>query len=142
MTLFPVEVDEPFSRLDKKLDRKDWSAAVPFAVVEEVVDEDVVGEVDVDADEDDEDEDDEDEDEDEDADEGDDADDDPLVLDVPDVVPPRSAISLENAVFSAVKLLDEMVEGAPSAVEVAPMSWLLPKSLMSDVIAAPSRDRS
>ena len=38
--------------------------------------------------------------------------------------------------LSSVKLLDEMAEGAPSAVEVALMSWLLPKSWMSDVIAA------
>lgn len=60
----------------------------------------------------------------------------PLVLDEPDVVPPRSAISLENAELSSLKLLDEMVEGAPSAVEDALMSWLFPKSLMSDVIAA------
>jgi len=58
------------------------------------------------------------------------------VLDEPDVVPPRSATSLENAVLSSVKLLDELAEGAPSAVEVALMSWLLPKSWMSDVIAA------
>jgi hypothetical protein len=51
-----------------------------------------------------------------------DEDDAPLLLELPEVVPPRSDISLENAVLSSVKLLDEMVEGAPSAVEVALMS--------------------
>jgi hypothetical protein len=102
LTLLPVVVEEPFWRLVKKLDRKDWRAAVPVVAVEDVVDED----------------------------------DDVLLLEFPEVVPPRSDISLEKAVLSSVKLLAEMLEGAPSAADVALTSWLLPKSLMSDVSAS------
>jgi hypothetical protein len=60
----------------------------------------------------------------------------PELLAVPDVVPPRSAINFENAELSSDIALDETVEGAPSAVEVELISWLLLKSLMSEVSAA------
>jgi hypothetical protein len=58
-----------------------------------------------------------------------------LLADVPAVVPPRSEINLENAVLSVVRLLDDRVEGAPAAVDVALINWLLPSSWISDVSA-------
>ena len=58
--------------------------------------------------------------------------DDVPVLEVPEVVPPRSAINFENAVFNSEIALDDTVEGAPSAVEESVISSLLLISLMSD----------
>ena len=115
---------EPLCRSCKKLERKDCSAAVLAEVsaddeLDELDEADVVDEVD----------------EPEDA-----ADDDEPVLELPDVVPPRSSINFENAVFKSEITLEDTVEGAPSAVDVSVISSLLLKSLMSDVSAAAIRD--
>jgi hypothetical protein len=127
-TVVPRVLDgvEPVCRSCKKLDRKDCRAAVllpesvdvpdaaPAAAVVDPVAVDPVDAVDaVDV-----------------------ADGDVPVLEVPEVVPPRSAINFENAAFNAEIVLDETVEGAPSAVEVSVSNSLLLKSLTSDVSAA------
>lgn len=70
----------------------------------------------------------------------DEADEDEPVLELPDVVPPRSAINFENAVFKSEMVVEDTVEGAPAAVDVSVTSSLLLKSLMSDVSAAVIRD--
>jgi hypothetical protein len=57
------------------------------------------------------------------------------VVDVPEVVPPRSPISLANAAFKLDSVLDDDCEAVP-AVEDVPAAWLLPKSLMSAVSSA------
>lgn len=98
---------EPLCRSCKKPVRKDCKAAV-LAVVsaDDGVNEDV------------------------DAADGDD--DDVPVLELPDVVPPRSAINFENAVFNSEIALDETVEGAPAAAEELVISSLLLSSLMRE----------
>src|SRR5882757_7104916 len=58
------------------------------------------------------------------------------VVDVPEVVPPKSPISLANAAFKLDSFLDDDCEGVPAAEDVVPAAWLLPKSLMSAVSSA------
>lgn len=58
------------------------------------------------------------------------------VLDVPEVVPPKSEINFENAVFNAEMVLDDTVDEPPCAVEALVKSSLLLKSLTSAVSAA------
>lgn len=112
-----VEV-EPLCRSCKKPERKDCRAAVLAEVPadEELAELEEVAEL-------------------EDA-----ADDAEPVLELPDVVPPRSAINFENAVFKSEITVEDTVEGAPSAVDVSVTNSLLLKSLMSDVSAAVIRD--
>jgi hypothetical protein len=57
-------------------------------------------------------------------------------VDTLEVVPPRSAISLENAVFKFAKALEERLAAEPAAEEVAVTTWLLLKSLISAVSSA------
>jgi len=59
-----------------------------------------------------------------------------LVVDAPEVVPPKSPISLVNAAFRLDRELDDEFEGVPVAADDVPMTWLLLKSLMSDVSSA------
>ena len=120
MTALPrvlVEV-EPLCRSCKKPERKDCRAAVLAEVPadEELAELEEVAEL-------------------EDA-----ADDAEPVLELPDVVPPRSAINFENAVFKSEITVEDTVAGAPSAVDVSVTNSLLLKSLMSDVSAAVMRD--
>ncbi len=98
---------EPFCRSCKKLLKKDCKAAVPdWADAVAVPVEPVVAEA-------------------------------PAgVVDDPAVVPPKSVISLENAVFNAVRVLADTLEDEPEAADVALTSWLLLKSLTSEVSAA------
>jgi hypothetical protein len=125
-TVVPRVLDEvePFCRSCKKPVRKDCSAAV-LAVLSVEVPDDVVEDVDddpVDA---------------ADAVEAvDDVDEEVSALDVPAVVPPRSEINFENAVFNADIVLDDTVEGAPSAVDVSVMSSLLLRSVSREESAA------
>jgi hypothetical protein len=60
----------------------------------------------------------------------------PLLADVDVVVPPRSVISLENAVFSAATVLADTPEDEPEAAVVALTSSLSLKSLTKEVSAA------
>lgn len=57
-------------------------------------------------------------------------------VDALEVVPPKSAISLENAVFKFAKALEERFAAEPAAEEVALTTWLLLKSLISAVSSA------
>ena len=102
-----VEELEPFCRSCKKLLKKDCKAAVPdWADAVAVPVEPVVAEAPV------------------------------VLVGVPAVVPPKSVISLENAVFNAVRVLADTLEDEPEAADVALTSWLLLKSLTSEVSAA------
>ena len=116
-----VEV-EPLCRSCKKPERKDCRAAVLAEVPadEELAELEEVAELEDAAD--------------------DAADDAEPVLELPDVVPPRSAINFENAVFKSEITVEDTVAGAPSAVDVSVTNSLLLKSLMSDVSAAVIRD--
>jgi hypothetical protein len=98
---------EPLCRSCKKPVRKDCKAAV-LAVVS--ADDDVDAADDAAADD----------------------DDDVPVLELPDVVPPRSAINFENAVFNSEIALDDSVEGAPAGVEELVVGSLLLSSLMRE----------
>jgi hypothetical protein len=59
-----------------------------------------------------------------------------LLADVDEVVPPKSVISLENAVFSAATVLADTPEDEPAAAVVALTSSLSLKSLTKEVSAA------
>lgn len=59
-----------------------------------------------------------------------------LVVGAPEVVPPKSPISLVNAAFRLDTVLDDRFEGVPVAADDVPMTWLLLKSLMSAVSSA------
>jgi hypothetical protein len=59
-----------------------------------------------------------------------------LVADVPDVVPPKSAISLVNAAFKLDRVFDDRFDGVPAAADVVLTTWLLLKSWMSAVSSA------
>jgi hypothetical protein len=61
--------------------------------------------------------------------------DDVPVLELPEVLPPSSAINFENAVFNAEIALDDTVDGAPSAEDESVMSSLLPSSVTRDASA-------
>jgi hypothetical protein len=102
-----VEVLEPLCRSCTKLLKKDCSAAVP-AWAEALVGllESGVAEAPV------------------------------VLVEVPAVVPPKSVISLENAAFNALSVLADTLEDEPEAADVALTSWLLLKSLISEVSAA------
>jgi hypothetical protein len=52
------------------------------------------------------------------------------------VVPPKSLINLVNAEFKFAKALEERFAGVPAAVDVALMTWLLLKSLISALSSA------
>jgi hypothetical protein len=113
---------EPVCRSCKKLERKACRAAVLLVESVDVPDDAAAAVVDpvaVDP-----------------ADAVDAADEDDPVLEVPEVVPPRSAINFEKAAFNAEIVLDETVDGAPSAVDVSVSNSLLLRSLTSDVSAA------
>src|ERR1700730_10597428 len=52
-----------------------------------------------------------------------------VVVDVAEVVPPRSPISLVNAAFKFDSVFAKR-EDVPATEDVVPVPWLLPKSLM------------
>jgi hypothetical protein len=58
-----------------------------------------------------------------------------VVVDVAEVVPPKSPISLVNAAFKFDSVFAKR-EGVPAAEDVVPVPWLLPKSLMRAVSSA------
>ena len=104
---------EPLCRSCKKLERKDCSAAVLSVVPVDDELEDTAALEDA-------------------------AEDDEAALELPDVVPPKSAINFENAVFKSEMTVEDTVEGALFVADVFVTSSLLLRSLMRDVSAVVS----